>query len=157
MDPSWSSWFQSSRKKERHSYCCYSVRNSLKSVKKERFWMPIKYRISSDRSSRYFSAETSNSPKYFCVRRLGDTRLFVRRFWAKLANRKNKPHLKIKGHIQNTLRKVGHIGNNGSYLKKGFTIAKMGHTWKNGSHLENGWHMEKWVTLEKMGHPWNNG
>jgi len=42
--------------KERHSYCCYSVRNSLKRYK-ERSWMPIKYRISSDRSSRYFSAK----------------------------------------------------------------------------------------------------
>ena len=41
------------------------IRNSLKSVKKTTRVMPIKCRISSDLSSRYFLAERFDSRKYF--------------------------------------------------------------------------------------------
>ena len=50
-----------------------------------------------------------------------------------------------------TLRKVGHIWENGSYLEKRATLGKMGHTRENGSHFE------KRVTLVKMGRTCKTG
>ena len=70
-------------------------------------WMPIKCRISSHRSSRYFSAERSESPKYFYFHRLSDTHLFVKRSWANLLN--------IKKLV--TLGKINHTCKNGNSYK----------------------------------------
>ena len=97
--------------------------------------MRSKYRISSDRSSKYFSSpRQAIAGKYDCDRRLSYTCETVR--LGKIAKQKNTVRTwKNESHLDESYFKKGHIGKMG-HLKKWVALRKIGDFLEMGSQLE---------------------